>query len=65
MLTSGRCGMVMMRTVAENRGSCLVRRLANSTVGTRFPMAGVEVKTNSNLVMLMTALLVALGCGDG
>lgn len=53
MLTSGRCGMVMMRTVAENRGSCLVRRLANSTAGTRFPMAGVAMKTTSNLVMMI------------
>jgi len=47
----GRCGMKMVRTVAENRGSCLVRRLANWTSGTRLPRAGVAMKTTSNLVM--------------
>lgn len=47
----GRCGMKMVRTVAENRGSCLVRRLANWTSGTRLPRAGVAMKTTSYLVM--------------
>lgn len=31
----------------------MVRWLANSTVGTMFPMVGVEMKTTSNLVMMI------------
>lgn len=36
----------------------MVRRLANSTVGTRFPMAGIAMKTASYLVMMKLQLLI-------
>ncbi|PKI37227.1 hypothetical protein CRG98_042379 [Punica granatum] len=39
----GRWGRVMMSMAADSRGSRLVRRTANSTIGTRFPTAGFEM----------------------
>ena len=51
MSRSGRPGMVMIKIVAENRGSWSIRRWANSTMGTKFPNPGVAMSTTSNLVM--------------
>ena len=58
MLTRGLSGMVMISIVIENRGSQLIRWCANSTIGTRCPIAGVVMNTTSNLVMAVLSFLL-------
>lgn len=58
-LTMGHSGMVMMRTVAENRRLRFVRRRANSTTGTRLPIPGVGVNTRLSFLMVNMCLFIS------